>query len=114
MITGPVGVRIDGLKKPKIETGEIAGYDLPTPERVSRWLDLAPTIGEDMFLKLYTHGAQDRNLLPLLDAGLPNLFCWLKEETDRRGIEVRWATAWQMYKAADAVIHGRDPLAISD
>ena len=39
---------------------------------------------------------------------------WLKEETDRRGIAVHWTTAWQMYKAADAVIHDRDPLAISN
>jgi hypothetical protein len=114
MITGPLGLRFGGLRKPKLEAGEIAGYDMPTPDRVNRWLNLAPTIGNDQFLKLYTHGAQDRNLLPLLDSGLPNLFRWLKEETDRRGIEVYWTTAWQMYKAADAVIHGRDPLAISN
>jgi hypothetical protein len=29
-------------------------------------------------------------------------------------MEVYWTTAWQMYKAADAVIHGRGPLAISN
>jgi hypothetical protein len=114
MITGPLGLRFGDRVKPRLETGEIAGYDLPTPERVSRWLDIAPTVGEDLFLKLYTHGAQDRNILPLLDGGLPNLFRWLKEETDRRGIAVHWTTAWQMYKAADAVIHDRDPLAISN
>lgn len=114
MITGPVGIRFAGLQKPRIESGEIAGYDLPTPERVSQWLNLAPTIGGDLFLKLYTHGAQDRNLMPLLDKGLPNLFRWLKEETDRRGIEVYWTTAWQMFKAANAVMHGRDPVANSD
>jgi len=113
MMTGPVGIRFAGLQKPKLETGEIAGYDLPTPERVSRWLNLAPSIGDDLFLKLYTHGAQDRNLMPLLDEGLPNLYRWLKEETDKRGMEVYWTTAWQMYQAADAVIHGRDPLANS-
>jgi hypothetical protein len=110
MITGPLGVRFGGRIKPRIDTGEIAGYDMPTPERVNRWLDIAPTIGDDLFLKLYTHGAQDRNLLPLLDSGLPNLFRWLKEETERRGMEVYWATAWQMYQAANAVMHGRDPV----
>ena len=114
MITGPLGIRFSGRLKPRLETGELSGYDLPTPERISRWLDIAPTIGSDLFLKLYTHGAQDRNLLPLLDGGLLNLFRWLREEADRRGIEVHWATAWQMYKAADAVIHGRDPSAISN
>src|SRR6202034_2501222 len=96
MITGPLGVRFGGRLKPRLETGEIAGNDMPTPERVSRWLDIAPRIGDDLFLKLYTHGAQDRNLLPLLDAGLPNLFRWLKEDTDRRGIAIRWTTACEM------------------
>jgi hypothetical protein len=106
MITGPFGLRFGGRLLPRVETGELAGYDLPTPSRVSQWFDLAPTIGEDIFLKLYTHGAQDRNLGPLLNGGLGNLFHWLAEEAGRRGIEIHWATAWQMYKAADALING--------
>jgi hypothetical protein len=71
---------------------------------VRQWFDLAPTIGDDLFLKLYTHGAADRNLGPLLDGGLGNLFRWLADEAARRGIKVHWATAWQMYQAADALI----------
>ena len=105
MITGPVGLRFNGRIVPRVESGEIAGYDMPTPTRVSQWFDLAPTIGDDLFVKLYTHGAADRNLGPLLNGGLGNLFRWVREEADRRGIEVHWATAWQMYKAADALIH---------
>ena len=107
MITGPVGLRAGGRMLLRLETGEIAGYDLPTPSRVRRWFDLAPTIGDDLFLKLYTHGAQERNLEPLLGGGLGNLFRWLAEEAEQRGIEIHWATAWQMYQAADALIHGR-------
>ena len=110
MITGPLGVRFD-RGRPRVESGELAGYDMPTPARVSRWFDLAPTIGDDLFLKLYTHGAPERNLEPLLRDGLANLYLWIAEEAERRGIEVHWATAWQMYQAADAVIHGRDPVA---
>ena len=104
MITGPVGLRFGGRLLPRVESGEIAGYDLPTPSRVRRWFDLAPAIGEDLFLKLYTHGAPERNLGPLLDQGLSSLFRWIAEEAHRRGIEIHWATAWQMYKAADALI----------
>jgi hypothetical protein len=111
MITGPVGLRFGGRLAPRLETGEIAGYDMPTPSRVRHWFDLAPTIGDDLFLKLYTHGAQERNLEPLLNEGLGNLFGWLAEEADRRGIEIHWATAWQMYQAANALMHGRVPLA---
>jgi len=111
MITGPVGLRFVGRLVPRLETGEIAGYDMPTPSRVRQWFDLAPTIGDDLFLKLYTHGAQERNLEPLLNEGLGNLFRWLAEEADRRGIEIHWATAWQMYQAANAIMHGDVPLA---
>jgi hypothetical protein len=109
MITGPLGLRFGGRLLPRVETGEIARYDLPTPSRVRRWFDLAPTVGDDLFIKLYAHGAPERNLEPLLNAGLDNLFRWLAEEANRRGIEIHWATAWQMYKAADALIHGRSP-----
>ncbi len=107
MITGPVGLRFANRLMPRVETGEIAGYDLPTPARVRHWFDLAPTIGDDLFLKLFTHGAADKNLAPLLDGGLDNLFRWIAEEAQQRGIELRWATAWQMYQAADALIQER-------
>jgi hypothetical protein len=110
MITGPLGVRLDNRLFPRLETGELAGYDMPTPLRVRHWFDLAPAIGDDLFLKLYTHGAQERNLVPLLNDGLHNLFHWIAEEAGRRGIEVHWATAWQMFQAADALIHGGNPV----
>jgi hypothetical protein len=108
MITGPIGLRLGQRIMPRLETGEIAGYDMPTPSRVRQWFDLAPSIGNDLFLKLFTHGAQDRNREPLLDCGLADLFGWLAEEADRRRIEIHWATAWQMYQAAEALIRGRN------
>ncbi len=104
MITGPLGVRLRGRCLPRLETGEIAGYDMPTRERVHHWFDLAPIIGADLFLKLYTHGANQRNLEPLLGQGLEDLFRWVAEEADRRGIELHWATAWQMYQAVESLI----------
>ena len=104
MIAGPLGVRFGDRLMPRLETGEIAGYDLPTPSRVNLWFDLAPTIGDDLFLKLYTHGAQQRNSDALLNGGLDNLFRGLAEEAGRRGIEIHWATAWQMYQAAEALM----------
>lgn len=108
MITGPVALRFGGRLMPRVESGEIAGYDMPTPARVKQWFDVAPTIGEDLFLKLYTHGAPERNLEPLLNGGLSNMFQWLAQEADRRGIEIHWATAWQMYQAADNLIRGHE------
>ncbi len=104
MITGPLGLRFGERALPRIESGEIAGYDLPTPSRVRRWFDLAPTIGDDLFLKLFTHGAAERNLEPLLGGALGKLFQWIAAEAERRRIELHWATAWQMYQAVDALI----------
>lgn len=107
MFTGPLGLRWGGRKFARLETGEIAGYDMPTVSRISQWFSLAPMIGGEQFLKLYTHGGHDRNLGPLLDGGLANLYAWLAEEADRQGIEIHWATAWQMFQAAEALIYGR-------
>lgn len=104
MITGPVGVRFGGRIIPRVEYGEIAGYDLPTYSRVRGWFDLAPAIGEDIFLKLYTHGAPEWNLDPLLNGGLANLFRWIAEEAECRDIEVHWATAYEMFRAIDGLI----------
>jgi hypothetical protein len=105
MITGPLGLRFSERLLPRLESGELAGYDLPTEARVRLWFDLAPTIGEDLFLKLFAHGAQERNLEPLLNGGLEKLYRMLAEEAQRRGIEIHWATAWQMFQAANALIH---------
>jgi hypothetical protein len=104
MITGPLGMRFGDRSLPRVETGEIAGYDLPTNSRVRQWFDLAPMIGDNLFIKLYTHGAIERNLEPLLGGALGNLFQWIADEAERRGIEIHWATAWQMYQAVDALI----------
>lgn len=104
MITGPLGMRFGERIMPRLETGEMAGYDLASPERVRRWFDLAPMVGSDLFLKLYTHGADDRNIDALLDHGLAELFRLTAAEAERRKIELHWATAWQMYQAVDALI----------
>jgi hypothetical protein len=112
MLTGPLGLRFGKRLHPRLETGEIACWDLPTPARVRRWFNLAPTIGSDLFLKLYTHGAEDWNMKPLLGGSLRGLFGWLAEEAERRNIEIHWATAWQMYQAAEALFDGRNELPV--
>ena len=110
MITGPLGLRFHNRLTPRLETGEVAGYDLPTLSRVQNWFRVAPMIGDDIFIKLYTHGAPERNLDPLLNSGLADLFRLISEQASRNGIEIHWATAWQMYQAANALIQGRSPV----
>ena len=111
MITGPLGLRFSSRLKPRVESGEVAAYDSPTPSRVRQWFDLSPTIGADVFIKLYAHGGAERNLHPLLNGNLANMYRWLAEEAARRNIQIHWATAWQMYRAAAALIHDRSHVA---
>src|SRR5581483_457528 len=110
MITGPVGLRWAGRLVPRAESGEIAGYDMPTPDRVRQWFEVAPVVGDDLFIKLYTHGAVERNLDALLDHGLADLYRWIAEEAQRRGMQFHWATAWQMYSAINNIVSGRAPV----
>lgn len=109
MIPGPFGLRWTGRLLPRIETGEVAAHDLPTPYRVRRWLDLAPRIGKDRFLKLYTHGAQEKNMAVLLGGGLERLYQTLKKECQRRGVEVYFVSAWEMFQAVRAAVHNQGP-----
>jgi hypothetical protein len=101
MVPGPLGLRMfdDGRVLPRIEMGELAGYDLPTRARVRRWLNIGPAIGEDVFIKLHTHGADDRNREALLNGGLDELFNSMAAECGQRGFELRYATAWDVYQA---------------
>ncbi len=106
MITGPVALRFGGRLAPRVEMGEIAANDRPTPDRVRLWVDHAPQVGEDAFIKLYTHGAREDNADALLGTpakagGLEEMFRWLDALARERNIELRWASAYQMFRAVE-------------
>lgn len=103
MIPGPFGLRWGERLAPRLETGEIACYDLATPHRIERWLALAPRIGNDIFIKLYAHGAQDRNSSALLlQGGLDRMFPLLVDACGRYGHQLRYVSTWEMRQAVDA------------
>jgi hypothetical protein len=103
MIPGPLGLRWAERLLPRLETGELASQDPPTPYRVRRWLRVAPRIGNDVFIKLYCHGALESNAEALLlQGGLDRLFDLLLEECRRAGHELRYVSAWEMRQAVDA------------
>ena len=109
MITGPLGLRYRDRWKPRMETGEIAAYDKPTPDRIRRWLELAPRIGSDIFIKLYTHGAREDNADALLGTsgkpgGLELMYRYLHEAAGELQLEVHWASAFEMYLAVNRLI----------
>ena len=108
MIPGPFGRRRPTdrpwvqwmIRERYPERGEIASYDRPTPRRVRYWLHLAPRIGNDIFVKLFTHGAQERHSAVLLgtDGDLVRTYRWIAEECRRRGWEYRFASTWEIFQ----------------
>ena len=102
MVPGPFCVRWTERLVPRLEVGELAAYDRPDAYRVKRWIDVAPRIGGDVFVKLFTHGAQERNSTALLlEGGLDETFRLTAAECRRRGYEYRFVSTWEMRMAID-------------
>ena len=102
MVPGPFCVRWTERLVPRLEVGELAAYDRPDAYRVKRWIDVAPRIGGDVFVKLFTHGAQERNSTALLlEGGLDETFRLAAAECRRRGYEYRFVSTWEMRMAID-------------
>ena len=116
MIPGPLALRWEGKRwMPRLERGEISFNDLPTPARVAQWLRAAPRIGSDVFIKLFTHGTQERNSSVLLSGALDRVLDLITEQTGEWGQSLYFVTAAQMRDAVEAVLSSRDPvLAIRD
>jgi hypothetical protein len=107
MIPGPLGLRWKGRLIPRMDMGELAGYDLPTSERVDVWMRVAPRIGNDIFIKLFSHGTQERNSGPLLDGGLDHLYDCVAAECRRRGYQYYFASAWEMFQGVEQALGWR-------
>ena len=114
MITGPLGIRYRGRLLPRLETGELASYDTPNAYRVKRWLDLAPRIGEDIFLKLYGHTAREDNAGALLGTDqspstLATMYVDIHRAAQERGLELHWVSAFDMFRAVDSIVSPAGP-----
>jgi len=93
----------------RLDTGEIAVYNRPSAERIERWLETAPRVATHAFLKLFAHGAQERNFGALLGGDLELLLGELSRACQARNIQLHFASAWQAYRAVEALREGRDP-----
>jgi hypothetical protein len=106
MIPGPFGLRWAQRLLPRVEYGEICSYDPATEYRVRRWLDLAPRIGDDIFLKLFTHGTQERHSQYLLEGGLEFTLSAITRECQRMCLDLHFSTAWEMRQAVEVTVRG--------
>jgi hypothetical protein len=107
MVPGPFALRWRNRLVPRLEKGEIASYDLPSTYRFERWLDCAPRIGNDIFIKLFAHGCQDRHSFALLEGGgLDRLFEIAKQVCKSRGYVLRYVSTWEMVQAIESLALG--------
>jgi hypothetical protein len=111
LIPGPLGVfwKSNGRLKPRLDTGELAAYAPSSPARARLWLTVAPRIGDHAFVKLFSHGAPERNAGPLLGGGLDRLFEDLEQACAGAGATLHYVTAWEMWRAVEALREGREP-----
>jgi hypothetical protein len=105
LIQGPLTLNWRDRKAgilPRIESGEISADAPPTPERVKRWERCGITVrgAEDhLFIKVHTHGAEERTADMLLDGGFDRLWTALEQRfRDRPGFSLHYVSAWEMYE----------------
>ena len=103
MIPGPLALnwreRSHGIM-PRIEVGELAAHNPVTRERVRLWLEHAPRIGNDIFIKLFAHGALEVNAEALLGGDLDRAFAYLKAAVGLRHWQLHFVSAAEMARAA--------------
>lgn len=112
VIPGPLAVLWKtGRIIPKLECGELASYYPPSQNRVDAWLHHAPRVGEDIFIKVFTHGCQERHSQHLLvEGGLKAYLKLIHEACARENCEPHFVSAWEMWEALNALRQGKDPL----
>jgi hypothetical protein len=115
MIPGPLTLNLREWRRPlvpRLEVGELAGNCLPTRHRVALWTRVAPRIGDDQFIKLFAHGAPEKNAEPLLADGgvLDRTLSYLGEECRTSGAQLLFVSAWHMRVAIDAIQRGLHPV----
>jgi hypothetical protein len=111
IIPGPLAVNWrSGRLMPRIEIGELAAVNPVTEQRVRLWLRSAPRIGSDVFIKLFAHGAREDNADALLKVDLPVVLQEFARAAKQNGIELYYASAWEIRRAIRAIESGQDPV----
>lgn len=118
LIQGPLGLNWKKRKAfiiPRIENGEISSKNPPTKNRVDLWIDEHIHVkgkSDWVFVKVYTHGAQEANADILLGDRINEMHSYLGNEyNDGKDYVLHYVTAREMFniiKAAEAGLDG-DP-----
>jgi hypothetical protein len=78
----------------------LTGNDPPTAQRVATWIDQGIHIEgrpEWIFVKVHTHGAEERAAQALLGGGMELMWTELERQfRDRPGYQLHYVSAWEM------------------
>lgn len=106
MVQGPSGLDWGRRKYgvfPRIEHGGLMGNFPPSPERVRLWIDAGVSVKgapEHVFVKLYTHGTQERVMKMLFDdGGLELFFEAVQNYQNSNSVHVNFVSASAMVKS---------------
>ncbi len=113
MVQGPLRLNFK-IKKygliPRIENGSLLGNYLPSQERVKLWIDTGIHIQgapEHVFVKLYTHGAQESVMRMMFDnGGLKTLFEAIRSYGDEEKVSIHFVSAREMINRIEAILEG--------
>ncbi len=87
----------------KIENADVAGYSPATPDRVALWMkQRISVVGKPdwVFVKVHTHGCQERNFGAVLDGTLHEMLAKLP-------VKLQYVTAREVYNLVKAAEAGR-------
>jgi len=105
IVTGPLTInwrRRRRLVFPALENGDLTALNPPAPDRVDLWVKTAISVAgwpRWIFVKIYTHGAQEANAAMLLGGGIARLHRYLHERyDDGESFVLHNVTAWDLYR----------------
>lgn len=95
---------------PAVENGDITGKNPPTRDRIDLWVETAVSVRRWprwVFIKAYTHGAQEQNAGLLLSRRGADLYEYLVSRyNDGRRFVLHFSTPWEMYRCVKALERG--------
>lgn len=111
MISGPLVVTGGGLRRPRVENGNLSGSQPPDARRIEDWVRAGVCVaGRDdwLFVKLHTHGAAEKNADVLLGDAMSRFHAGLRELAGSRGFAYYYVTAREMAWLADQAREGTE------
>lgn len=97
---------------PRIENSDIRTAQKPTPDRVDHWVETGVHVQgkpEWIFIKIHTHGTQERDMDTLLGEPMRQCYEYLHQKyNDGKEWKLHYVSAREMYNIAKAAERGLD------